>query len=118
LRSADQPPESTAAALQALADRAARGSPLRAVILQRIGQSEERAGRWAEAARAYEQASAIEDFPLRYWALLSAARCLDRAGQPDRALAAYDRIEAEAPTLVIPEHLRTRVRELQALAAR
>lgn len=93
----------------------AAGNPtLEGLLQQRIGAAHEEAEAWAEAAAAYEAAGAIEAFPLRYWALADAARCRAAAGQPDAAVALYQRIEAEAPDLRLPDHLRAQLRELRA----
>lgn len=93
-------------------------SKLVPIVLQRIGRIHEDAGRWAEAAASHEQAASFEAFPLRYLALADAARCYAEAGDRDRALELFDRIEVEAPDLQLPDHLRIRVRELRAYAAR
>jgi tetratricopeptide (TPR) repeat protein len=100
---------------EALAGSAANPG-LRGVVLQRIAQDHEDAGRWAEAADAHEQAGAIPAFPLRYWALLDAARCRAQAGDPERALALYERVAQEAPEIEIPAHGRAQIRELRAAA--
>jgi tetratricopeptide (TPR) repeat protein len=94
-----------------------RKSALGALLLDRIAQAEEDAGHWAEAAESHLQAGEIEAFPLRYWALIDAARCFARAGQPDRALELLERVEAEAPDLNLPPHLRVLAAELRATAA-
>ena len=62
---------------------------------------------------AHEAASAIEAHPLRYWALADAARCYAQAGETGRAKALADRLELEAPTLNLPPHVRTKLRELR-----
>ncbi len=49
------------------------------------------------AAGTYEEASAIQAYPLRAEALAEAARCWAAAEQTDRALAAYQRLESEFP---------------------
>ena len=92
-------------------------SALRALLLDRIAQTEEDAGRWAEAAESHARAGEIEAYPLRYWALVDAARCFARAGQSDRALELVERVEAEAPNLNLPPHLRGLAAELRAAAA-
>lgn len=98
---------------QALAQ--ARGNPrLEGLLEQRIGAAHEAEEAWAQAAAAYEAASALEDFPLRYWAMVDAARCWLAAGQPARALALFDRVETEAPDLRLPDHVRGQLRELRA----
>jgi tetratricopeptide (TPR) repeat protein len=108
------------AALEALESglAAARpGSPLRGLLLEKLGQLQEREGRWQEAAEAHLKASEIEAYPLRLFALADAARCFDAAGDPARARELLEQALAEAPELPVQEHLRSRLRELQALPA-
>jgi tetratricopeptide (TPR) repeat protein len=93
-------------------------SVLRALLLHRIAQAEEGAGLWAEAAETHAQAGEIEAFPLRHWALVDAARCFARAGQSDRALELFERLETEAPQMNLPAHLRGLAAELRAASAR
>jgi tetratricopeptide (TPR) repeat protein len=97
--------------------RAPDDSPLRALVLLRLAEAHEAQGRFAEAASAYEEAGAIEAYPLRYAALGDAARCFAEAGDAPRALALFDRIESEAPETILPDHVRTRLRELRAAAS-
>ena len=92
-------------------------SSLRAILLERIAQAQEEAGQWAEAAQTHEQAGEISAFPLRYWSLADAARCYATAGQPQRALSLFQRVEAEASGLQLPVDLRLQLRELRAAAA-
>lgn len=89
------------------------GSPLRALVLLRLAEAHEAQGRFAEAAAAFEEVAGIEAYPLRYMALGEAARCFAEAGDSARAVALFDRIEAEAPETILPEHLRARLRELR-----
>jgi predicted negative regulator of RcsB-dependent stress response len=110
----------TAAAIEswrAGAEAAPANSGLRAILLERIAPAEEDAGRWVEAARIHEEAGAIAAFPLRYWSLAEAARCYAAAGETGRALALYQRVEAEAPALRLPAGMRLQRRELRAEAA-
>jgi Tfp pilus assembly protein PilF len=90
---------------------------LQAIVQRRLGAFHESAGRFAEAAAAYEAAAAIPEYPLRYWALADAARCRAHAGRNAEALALYDRIAAEAPDLALPDHQAAQARELRAAAA-
>ncbi len=90
---------------------------LRAMVRQRIAQVQEEAGRLAEAAASYEAAASIRDYPLRNFAMADAARCFASAGEPQRALALYDQLEAEAPDFQLPEHHRVLRRELRGRAA-
>jgi len=91
------------------------GSPkLEAIVHQRIGQAYEEAGKWREAAEAYEAASAIDANPLRYWALADAARCFREAGDAEHARQLAERLEIEAPQLNLPAHVRAALREIGA----
>ena len=63
----------------------------------------------------HEAAGSLEDFPLRYWALLDAARCYARAGDVSHAVVLFDHVEAEAPEHPVPAHLRSLRRELSSL---
>jgi tetratricopeptide (TPR) repeat protein len=96
------------------ARRAAPGrSALRALVLVRLAEAHEAQGRFGEAAAAFEEAATIEAYPLRYAALGDAARCFAEAGDAARAVGLFDRIEAEAPETVLPDHVRGRLRELR-----
>ena len=102
----------------ALWDRAlgaASGNPgLRGLLDQRRAEAYEHDGKWDQAASAHESAGDIIEYPLRYWALVDAARCAAAGGEGERALALYERVEHEAPGLTLPPHLRAQYRELQA----
>jgi tetratricopeptide (TPR) repeat protein len=88
--------------------------PVRAFFLRRIAAVHEEQGAWAAAAQAYQAAAAIEGYPLRYPALADAARCYAEAGDAERAIAAYERIETEAPDFRAPAYVSSRIRELRA----
>ncbi len=98
------------------ADELDAADPIRALLLVRIAACQEAELRWIEAAETYQQAAAIARYPLRYGALADAARCFAEAGEWDLALAAFDRIESEAPQQRVPEHVNARMRELRAQA--
>lgn len=104
-------------AWEAARREAPAGTSLRALVLLRLAAAHDSQGRFAEAAGAFEEAGSIEAYPLRYAALGDAARCLAAAGESDRAVALFDRIAAEAPETVLPEHVRARLRELRAKQA-
>lgn len=106
--------EASLARLEQALERAPADEPLRGMLLQRIAQDLESAGRWEEAARRHLQAAELDGYPLADWALADAARTTFEAGDPEGALALYDRLEAEAPALRLPDHLRAQVRELRA----
>ena len=99
---------------QAAAVEVGQASAIRALLELNIAGIEEQELRWIEAAEAFERAAAVKSFPLRYTALGDAARCYAEAGDVERALAAFERVESEAPDLYLPEHLSTRLRELRA----
>lgn len=101
---------------QALEETAA-GDVLRSLIYDRVARLHERAGRWTEAAAAYEAAGSTSRFPLRHEELAQAARCYAEAGNRAQALALFKRIQAEAPQVPLPEHLQSRLRALEADSA-
>ena len=90
---------------------------IRALLLVRVGSVHEAAGRWAEAGEAYESAAAIDGYPLRFDALAEAARADAAAGANERAIAAYDRIAAEAPDVRVAPYITARIDELRENAA-
>jgi tetratricopeptide (TPR) repeat protein len=87
---------------------------LRAIVLNRIAGAHEAQGDYAAAAARYAEAAEIHAYPLRYVALVNAARCLAEAGDVEAAVAAYERVEVENPDLRIPAHTAARMRELRA----
>ncbi|HEY5657865.1 MAG TPA: hypothetical protein VIY27_08750 [Myxococcota bacterium] len=99
---------------QELLAQAPRKDSLRGLILQRLANADEDAGRWREAGARHEEASALSGFPLRHWALADAARCFAAAGDKERALALYDQLQSVAPELQLPEHQREQRDMLQA----
>jgi tetratricopeptide (TPR) repeat protein len=99
-----------------LLSEAPRQDDLRGLILQRLAQAHEDAGRWREAAERHQEASMLSGFPLRYWALADAARCFAAAGENERALEIYERLQTLAPELRLPEHQRAQFETLRALA--
>jgi tetratricopeptide (TPR) repeat protein len=106
--------EAAIEAFTAASEGASSGSALQGLVLVRLGRAFEQEGRFGDAAEVYEQAGAIEAFPLRYYALGNAARNYANAADIGRAVALYRRIELEAPEVVLPDHVRSRLRELQA----
>ncbi|MCG8591503.1 MAG: hypothetical protein MJE66_19585 [Proteobacteria bacterium] len=87
---------------------------LRGILLERIAGVHEAREAWSEAAEAHEQAADVPSYPLRWAALGEAARCWVEAGEPARALAAFDRLEAEAADHRLPDHVDFQLRELRA----
>jgi len=100
--------------LEAASDHAA----VRGMLLIRIASEYEDRGEWKEAGTSHAEAGEIEAFPLRYWAMADAARCFDRAGESARALELIDRVEAGAPSMRLPDHLRERMNELRATSGK
>jgi tetratricopeptide (TPR) repeat protein len=96
------------------ADDAEHGSALRGLALVRLARALESQSRWEEAGRAHEEAGGIEDLPIRFQALGDAAWCFAEAGDVQRALAIFERIEAEAPEAALPAHTKARLLELRA----
>jgi tetratricopeptide (TPR) repeat protein len=90
------------------------GDPARAMLLLRVAAAYEEGDSWSQAGEAYEAASQIQSFPLRHRALADAARCYADAGDEDRAIQAFERLEAEGAELRIPAHIQQRLRELRA----
>jgi len=106
--------EQAEATLATALDQSVTRGRLRGLVLQRQAQDYERAGRWAEAAASYEAAAEIAEFPLRYWALADAGRCLAEAGENGKALAVFERLEGEAPDFKLPDLHRIVLQELRA----
>jgi tetratricopeptide (TPR) repeat protein len=88
--------------------------PLRGIVLERIAGGQEQQGDFAAAAQTHAEAAEIQNYPLRYSALVNAARCLAEAGDTEGAIAAFARVERESPDLNIPPHTQARLRELRA----
>jgi tetratricopeptide (TPR) repeat protein len=99
---------------QAAASGMQADSVIRALLELRIAAAHEAEQRWVEAAQAFERAASVEAFPLRYRALADAARCFAEAGETERALEAFRRVETSAPDVYLPEYLSARLRELEA----
>jgi tetratricopeptide (TPR) repeat protein len=90
-------------------------SPALAALVQvRIAQVEESAGRWSEAAKAYQEAGEQREYPLWPWALADAARCLYEAGDRDQAVRIAERLRVDAPGAELPPHLSGLLDELRA----
>ena len=96
------------------ADEADGGSALEGLVLVRLARALESRSRWEEAGIAHEEAGEIEELPTRFQALGDAARCFAEAGDVERALAIFERIEAEAPEAALPAHTKARLLELRA----
>lgn len=71
------------------------------------------AGQWPAAADAWE-AAAARSGPLAVQWLANAARCWAEAGERDKALAAWARLEALDASMQVPPYVRARLEELEA----
>ncbi len=91
----------------------ARGTSIAALGSIRLAHLAEERGDARSAAESYEAAAAVETYPLRAGALADAARCWAEAGAPDRALAAFQRLETEHPDEVIPPQIASLIGELR-----
>jgi len=87
--------------------------PVGPFLITRIANAHENAGEWAKAGEAYERASEIANFPLRYDALTDAARSFAESGDRARALQAYGRLQSEAPEHQVPEYVQAKLDELR-----
>jgi tetratricopeptide (TPR) repeat protein len=87
---------------------------MRGIILERVALLHEASGDLAGATASHLAASEIGDYPLRYFALLNAARTQAEAGQDDLAVVNFDRVTLESPDLLIPEHTQALLSELKA----
>jgi tetratricopeptide (TPR) repeat protein len=96
------------------ADEAGDESALKGLALVRLARALESRSRWEEAGAAHEEAGGIEEMPMRILALADAARCFAEAGDAERALAIFERIETEAPDARLPAHTKARLLELRA----
>lgn len=94
----------------------AAGTAIGALGAIRLAGLAEDRGDPETAARAYETAAAIEAYPLRGSALADAARCWLSAGENDRAIAAFQRLESEFPDEAPPPPLAARIAELRLVA--
>jgi hypothetical protein len=98
-------------------DDLGRNPNLLAFFEQRIGHAYEDDARWLEAAESYASAGAVESYPLRHWALAEAARCLQQAGEVERARELALQLATEAPELMLPQHLSAMLAELRQIPA-
>jgi len=114
LRAQLDDPDGAIAAWEAAVESAGSESGARGLALARLAAGYEGAGRWADAADKWELAGGIDGYPLRHQALAFAARARVEAGEPERAMALYDRIETHAPDFDLPPHLLAQRDELRA----
>ncbi len=92
-------------------------SAIAALASRRIAGLAEARGDMQAAAEAYESAAGVADYPLRADALADAARCWIGAGEGDRALAAFQRLESEFPDAAVAPYIKSLIDELR-LASR
>lgn len=84
-----------------------------ALASTRLAALAEAQGNPAAAAAEYEAAAAIAAYPLRADALASAARCWVEAGDPERALAVFQRLETEYPDQIVEPQIGALIAELR-----
>jgi hypothetical protein len=96
-------------------DELDRNPNLVAFFEQRIGHAYEDDARWLEAAESHLSAGAVESYPLRHWALAEAARCLQQAGEIERAREIALRLATDAPELMLPQQLGAMLAELRQI---
>jgi predicted negative regulator of RcsB-dependent stress response len=93
----------------------ARGSAIEAIAETRLANLAEERGDLATAAEAYERAARIASYPLRFLAVTEATRCWLEAGEDERAMAAYQRLENEFPDEVPAPMIQAAIEELRAV---
>jgi len=91
----------------------AQGSAIAALASTRLAALAEARGDAATAAQLFEDAASVTSYPLRSVALGDATRCWVDAGENAKALATYQRIEAEFPDDTIAPQITALVRELR-----
>jgi tetratricopeptide (TPR) repeat protein len=101
-------------AFQHAVEESPADSPLRGLALLRVAAGDETRGDFAAAAAAYEDASKIDSFPLRNFALASAARAFADAGQLDHARELAEHVDSESAEAKLPAYLEARIEELRA----
>jgi tetratricopeptide (TPR) repeat protein len=106
--------EAALSSWRSAAEEAGDGSALQGLALERLARALESRDLWEEAGIAHQRAGEIEEMPTRFQALGDAARCFAEAGDIERALAIFERIESEAPEAALPAHTRARLAELRA----
>ena len=104
------------ATLDKALDAQSRGAEVRSYLEATRASLLEDEARWADAAGAWE-AAAAGGGPLEAEWLASAARCWADAGDRDKALAAWSRLEALDSPANIPPYVRARMEELEAAGA-
>lgn len=90
------------------------GSSIAALASIRLAALAENGGDFAAAATAYESAAGIQAYALRARALADAARCWIQAGEREKGLAAFQRLESEFPDEAVAAPIEALVEELRA----
>jgi hypothetical protein len=93
-------------------------APMRGILLERLALLHEERGEASDAVKQHIAASNVTGYPLRYFALLNAARLQAEMGEVDAAIANFDRITTESPDLLLPEHTEAMLREAKAKRSR
>jgi tetratricopeptide (TPR) repeat protein len=106
--------DAAAARLDALTAALDADDPRRAVALRLRGYLHEAKGDALAAGETYEQAAKIESYPPRGLAWIAAGDAFARAGQPERAIAAYRQALATAPEVAEQEGIVARMGVQQA----
>lgn len=106
-------PEAAIASYESGLEQVGAEDPVRGFLLTRLASVYEAEGRWIEAGDTHSRAAEVADFPLRYEALADAARCYAQAGSTEQAVAAYARIESEAPDYRLAPYVEARLDELR-----
>ncbi len=92
---------------------AAKHPEIASLAWMRMADMAESRGDWIAAAEAFEAAAAAPTFPLQATALSEAARCWAAAGEPEKALATFQRLESEFPDAVPVPSIAARMEELR-----
>lgn len=116
LANASGAPEEALAAYARILEEGTPNGRLRGIVLQRSAQALEAADRFADAAEHHLEAGELSEYPLRHWALADAARCFQTAGDAERALLLYKRLDTDAPEIRLSELQRAMRQELAAMA--
>ncbi|MHA7837324.1 MAG: tetratricopeptide repeat protein [bacterium] len=106
-------PEEARESFEAARESAGPRSPITALAWMRLADLAEARGDLAAAAEAYEAAANVPDYPLQANALAEAARTWAAAGEPEKALAVFQRLESEFPDERVPPHIASRMNELR-----
>lgn len=95
----------------------AKGSAIASLGSMRLAALAEGRGDAATAAQSYEEAAVVDAYPLQSVALAEAARCWAAAGEPDKAIAAFDRIEQDFPEDPVAPQIAALIGELRVTQA-